>query len=93
MKTFGDAGLERVVAADDRLVDLGASRHVVGLDGQHLLQRVGRAVSLERPHLHFAEALAAELGLAAERLLGDEAVGPIDRAWILSSTRWWSFSI
>src|SRR6185312_656368 len=29
----------------------------------------------ERPHLHFAEALAAELRLAAQRLLGDEAVG------------------
>src|SRR6476646_6357426 len=63
---FGDACLERVVAADDRLVDLGASRHVVGFDGQHLLKRVGRPVSLERPHLHLAKALAAELGLATE---------------------------
>ena len=42
-------------------------------------KRVGGAVGLERPHLHFAEALAAELRLAAERLLGDQAVGA-DRA-------------
>src|SRR5262249_46926048 len=34
---------------------------------------------LERPDLHFAEALAAELRLAAERLLRDERVRP-DRA-------------
>ena len=45
--------------------------HVVGFDGQHLLKRVGRPVSLERPHLHLAKALAAELGLATEGLLGD----------------------
>src|SRR5580704_4973359 len=68
-----DAGLEIVVAAHDRLVDLGSARHVVRLDRQHLLQGVGRAVSLERPHLHLAKAPAAELRLAAQRLLGDEA--------------------
>ena len=65
--------------AHDRLVDLGPARHVVGLDRQHLLQGVGRAVGLQRPALHLAEALAAELRLAAERLLRDQAVGP-DRA-------------
>src|SRR5688572_9481761 len=36
---------------------------------------MGRAVSFERPYFHLAEALAAELGLASQRLLGDEAVG------------------
>src|SRR5207244_13364970 len=35
-----------------------------------------RAVRLERPDLHLAEALAAELGLAAQRLLRDERVRP-----------------
>ena len=69
-----DARLESVVAAHDGLIDLGAAGNVIGFDGQHLLQRVGGAVSLERPHLHLAEALAAELRLAAEWLLGDEAV-------------------
>ena len=53
--------------------------HVVGLDGEELLQRVGRAVGFHRPDFHLAEALAAELRLAAERLLGDERVRP-DRA-------------
>src|ERR1700693_378564 len=71
---FRDAGLERVVALDDRLVGLDAADDVVRLDGQDLLQDVRGAVSLERPHLHLAEALAAELRLAAQRLLGDQAV-------------------
>ena len=72
---FRDAGLERVFAAHDRLVDLGAAGHVVRLHGEDFLQRVGGAVSFERPDFHFAETLAAELGLAAERLLGDQRVG------------------
>src|SRR5471030_1327940 len=71
---FGDTRLERVVAAHDGLVDLGAAGHVVRLDGQDLLQRVGGAVGLEGPHLHLAEALSAELRLAAQRLLGNQAV-------------------
>ena len=53
---------------------LRAAVHVVRLDGQHFLQRVRGAVGLERPHFHFAEALAAELRLAAQRLLRDQAV-------------------
>src|SRR5918912_498166 len=48
--------------------------HVVGFDSQDLLEGVRRAVRLERPHLHLAEPLAAELRLAGERLLGDERV-------------------
>src|SRR5262249_518888 len=74
VEALGDAGFESIVAAHDRLVDLGAAGNVVRLDGQHLLQGVGRAIGLERPHLHFTEALSAELCFAAERLLGDEAV-------------------
>src|SRR6185312_16314457 len=74
VEAFGDARLERVVAAHDRFVHLGTAGDVVRLHGEHLLERVGRAVSLERPHLHFAETLAAELRLAAERLLGDQRV-------------------
>ena len=74
VEAFRNAGFERVVAAHDRLVDLGAAGDVVRLHRQHFLQRVGCAVSFERPHLHFAEPLAAELRLAAQRLLGDERV-------------------
>src|SRR3712207_7189918 len=40
----------------------------------YLLERVRGSVRLERPHLHLSEALAAELRLAAQRLLGDERV-------------------
>jgi hypothetical protein len=38
------------------------------------LQRVGRAVSFQRPHFHFTEALTTELCLTTQRLLGNEAV-------------------
>src|SRR5437762_4008698 len=71
---FGNAGFEIVIPADNRLVNLGAAGDVVRLDRQHLLQRIGRAVGFERPYLHLAETLTAELRLAAQRLLGDQAV-------------------
>jgi hypothetical protein len=67
-------GLEHVLALDDRLVHARAADHVVRLDRQELLQRVGRAVGLHRPDFHLAEPLAAELRLAAQRLLGDQRV-------------------
>ncbi len=66
LKDFRDSRLEIVFAAHDRFVDLGAARHVVRLHGEDFLQRVGGAIGLERPHFHFAEALAAELRLAAQ---------------------------
>ena len=44
-------------------------------------KRVSRAVGFECPHFHFAEALAAVLRLAAERLLRDERVRT-DRAGV-----------
>ena len=74
LEALGDAGLGDVLALDDGLVDLHAAEHVVGLDGEDLLQRVGGAVGLERPHLHLAEALATELRLPTQRLLGDHRV-------------------
>src|SRR6266436_7568481 len=76
VERLGQARLERVLALDDRLVHAGASDHVVGLDGEELLQRVGGAVGFHRPHLHLAQTLPAELRLAAQRLLGDERVRP-----------------
>ncbi len=75
LERLGDRRLGDVLALDDRLVGLDAADGVVGLDGEHLLQGVGGSVGLERPHLHLAEALAAELRLAAQRLLGDQGVG------------------
>ena len=74
LEALGDAGLGDVLALDDRLVDLDPAEDVVGLDGEQLLQAVRGAVGLERPHLHLAEALAAELRLSAQRLLGDHRV-------------------
>ena len=74
LEALGDARLGDVLALDDALVHLHAAEHVVGLDGQQLLQAVRRAVGLEGPHLHLTEALATELRLPTERLLGDHAV-------------------
>src|ERR1700704_2103755 len=71
---FRHPRVDLVVALDDVLVDLGAAVDVVGLDREHLLQRVGSAIGFERPHLHFAETLTAELRLASERLLRHETV-------------------
>src|SRR6185312_11775035 len=40
VEAFGNARLERVVAAHDGFVDLGAAGNVVRLDGEHFLQGV-----------------------------------------------------
>src|SRR5208337_1696940 len=87
VERLGQSGLERVLALDDRFVHPRSSRHVVGFNREHFLQRVGGAVSLERPHFHLSQALAAELRLAAERLLRDQAVGSGRPRVNLSSTR------
>src|SRR5687768_14238032 len=44
VEALRNARFERIVALDDRLVHLGTTDHVVGLHGQHLLQRVGGAI-------------------------------------------------
>ena len=74
LKLSGRPGLERVLALDDGFVHARAAHDVVALDGEELLERVGRAVGLHRPDFHFAETLTAELRLATERLLRDERV-------------------
>src|SRR5574340_927844 len=74
VERFGHARLDGRLALDDGLVDLRAAVHVVGLGRQQFLQDVGGAVSFERPDLHFAETLSAELRLAAQRLLRDQGV-------------------
>ncbi|MDT4865491.1 hypothetical protein FQZ97_1002930 [compost metagenome] len=47
---------------------------VIRLDREEFLERVSGAVSFERPHFHFTEALAAELSLTTQRLLRDHGV-------------------
>src|ERR1700678_3068596 len=74
LEAFRDTRFRYVFALDDGLVDLHAAEHVVGLDGEQLLQGVGGTVSLKGPHLHLAEPLATELRLTTERLLGDHRV-------------------
>ena len=74
VEALREARLERVLALDDRLVHARAAHDVVALDGEELLQRVGRAVGFHRPDFHLAETLTAELRLATERLLRDERV-------------------
>src|SRR5512139_1611308 len=74
LEGLGDAGLGDVLALDDGLVDLHAAEHVVGLDGEQLLQGIGGAVGLQGPDLHLAEPLATELRLTTQRLLGDHRV-------------------
>ena len=76
VERFRHARLGRRLALHDGLVDLGAAIDVVGLGRQQFLQDVGGAVGFQRPDFHFAEALAAELRLAAQRLLGDQRVRP-----------------
>src|SRR5690606_19820968 len=76
VEALRDVRLGERVPLDDGLVGLRAALHVAALDGEELAEDVGGAVGVERPHLHLAEALAAELRLAAQRLLGDERVRP-----------------
>src|SRR5690606_14503430 len=74
IEAFRYAGFVRVVATHDGLVALRAAGHVVRLHCQHILKRVGGAVSLEGPPFHFAEPLPAELCFAAQRPLSNERI-------------------
>jgi len=69
--TLNDSGIDGSAMFSPLTIarSLHAPDRVVGLDREHLLEGVRGAVGLERPHLHLAEALAAELRLAAQRLL------------------------
>src|SRR5467141_349018 len=79
VERLGHAGLDARFALDDGLVNLRAAIDVVRLRREQLLQDVRCTVGFQCPDFHFAEALAAELRFAAERLLRDERVRP-DRA-------------
>src|SRR3989304_7636626 len=65
------ARLLDVLPLNDRFVGFYAADDVVRLDGEELLKDVGGPVGFQRPHLHLAEALPAELSLATQRLLRD----------------------
>src|SRR5690625_741220 len=74
LERFRNARFRDVLALDDRLVHLHAASDVVRLDREEFLQRVRGTVGLQGPHFHLTEALATELGLAPEGLLGDHRV-------------------
>src|SRR5713226_2841159 len=74
VERFGHARLDARFALHDGLVNFRAAIDIVGLCREQLLQDVRCAVGFQRPDFHFAEALPAELRLAAERLLRDERV-------------------
>src|SRR5208283_4377656 len=74
VERFRHARLDRRLAFDDGLVDLGAAINVIGLRGEQFLQDVGCAVGFQGPDFHFSEALPTELRLAAQRLLGNQRV-------------------
>src|SRR6266478_303548 len=76
VERFRHARLNARFALDDGLVNLRAAIDIVRLCREQLLQDVRCAVSFQRPDFHFTEALAAELRLAAERLLRDQRVRP-----------------
>src|SRR5689334_17499027 len=57
------ARIHLMVAVDAGLVHLAATVHVIRLDGQRVMQRVGGNVGFELLDIHLAEALAAELCL------------------------------
>src|SRR6185437_7605994 len=74
VERFGYTGLDSRLAFHDGLVDFRAAVDVIRLCREQFLQDVRRTICFESPHFHLSEALAAELRLAAERLLRDERV-------------------
>ena len=71
---FGHTRLEHILTLHYGLIGLHSTRHVIRLNRQHLLEVMGSAIGLQRPHLHFTKALPTELGLPAEGLLGYEGI-------------------
>ena len=74
VERFGNARGGHGIAFDDGFVGLGASVHVVTLDGEDFLKDVRCAECFQRPYFHLTETLATELSFTAQRLLGDERV-------------------
>ncbi|CUP29922.1 Uncharacterised protein [Bacteroides xylanisolvens] len=74
LEGFRYARTRDVFALDDLFIGFDTADDIIGLHSQDFLQRVSRAVGFESPDFHFTETLAAELCLAAQRLLGNEGV-------------------
>src|SRR5882724_1685437 len=76
VKRFRQARIKVSLTLDDSLVNLGTSGYVVRLRSQQLLKNVSCAIGFQRPNFHFPKSLSAELRLAAQRLLRNQAVWP-----------------
>src|SRR5487761_512015 len=76
VERLGHAGVDSGLALNNGLVNFGAAVNVVGFRREQFLENVRGAIRFKRPHFHFSEPLAAELRLAAQRLLGDQRIGP-----------------
>ena len=67
-------GILNLIALDNSFIGRHTALDIIGFDREHFLQGVSGTVSFQRPHFHFTETLAAELGLTAQRLLRNKAV-------------------
>ena len=70
------ARLESIFTLDHRFVNFCPTLNIVTLYGHQFLKNIGGTVCLQRPNFHFPESLAPKACLSAQRLLGDQRVGP-----------------
>src|SRR5450830_296105 len=65
---------EEVISFCETFVSHTSALKIVRFDRQHLLQYGRGTICLQGPYFHFSKALATELCLATDRLLGNESV-------------------
>ena len=82
LEGFRNARLWDILALDDGLVRLNTADDIVGLDRQDLLQRVSGAQTSISPKRWPPNCALPPSGCCVTR-----EYGPVERAWILSSTR------
>src|SRR5450830_414201 len=74
VERFWHASIDHVITFNEVFVDFGTSIYVIGLDCQHLLQDVRRAICFQRPNFHLTETLTTELCLTAQWLLSNQRI-------------------
>ena len=92
--TLNDSGMRPSRGCRRRCLYIAvAAGDVVRLDREHLLQGVRGAVRLERPHSISPKRWPPNCALPPSGCCVTSECGPVERACILSSTRWFSFSM
>src|SRR3990167_8474387 len=61
-------------AFDNALISFSPAVNIITFNGQHFLKAMGRTVGFQSPNFHFTKALAAVLGLTAQRLLRNHSI-------------------